>query len=58
MNRTVLMVALMAALTWCGSGKATAQDKRPSNVFKLSIGPSLVPSDIYVHMLIGLSYLF
>ena len=46
------MAALMAALTWCGSGKATAQDRRPRNVFKLSIGPSLVSSDIYVPILV------
>ena len=52
------MAALMAALTWCGADKATAQDRRPRNVFKLSIGPSLVPSDIYVPILIGLRYLF
>jgi len=51
MNRYILMAALMAAMTWCRAETATAQDKRPSNVFKLSIGPSLVTSDIYVPVL-------
>ena len=51
MNRYILMTALMAALTWCGADIASAQEKRSSNVFKLSIGPSLVPSTIYVPVL-------
>lgn len=51
MNRYILIAALMAAMTWCGADIASAQEKRSSNVFKLSIGPSLVPSSIYVPVL-------